>query len=65
MLSIQQIAKFQKLYEKLFDKEIGRNEVCEKGVKLIRLIELIYKPMTKNEYKLVQKRRIEINNIIN
>jgi len=65
MLSIQQITKFQELYEKHFDKEIDRDEICEKGVKLIRLMELIYKPMTKNEYELIQKRREKTNNIIN
>ena len=65
MLSIQQITKFQELYEKHFDKEIDRDEICKKGVKLIRLMELIYKPMTKNEYELIQKRREETNNIIN
>ncbi len=65
MLSSDQITKFQELYEKHFDKEISRDEAYGKGAKLIRLMELIYKPMTKNEYELIQKRREKTNNIIN
>lgn len=59
MLSDEQITKFQTLYKNRFGKEISREEAYEQGVKLIRLIELIYKPMTKEEYKIVQKRRKE------
>lgn len=59
MLSDEQIAKFQTLYKNRFGKKISREEAYEKGIKLIRLVELIYKPMTKEEYKIVQKRRKE------
>lgn len=57
MLSDEQITKFQTLYSNRFGKEISRDEAYEKGVKLIRLIELIYKPMTEGEYQQVQERR--------
>lgn len=57
MLTDEQISKFQALYKNRFGKEIGREEAYEKGAKLIRLIELIYRPMTEEEYALVQKRR--------
>ena len=59
MLSNEQITKFQTLYKNRFGKEISREEAYEKGAKLIRLVELIYKPMTEKEYKMVQKRRKE------
>ncbi len=59
MLSEEQITKFQILYRNRFGKEISREEAYEKGSKLIRLVELIYKPMTKNDYKRLQKRRKE------
>ena len=59
MLSNEQITKFQTLYKNRVGKEISREEAYEQGVKLIRLVELIYKPMTKEEYKIVQKRRKE------
>ena len=57
MLSDEQITKYQMLYKDQFGKEISREEAYEQGVKLIRLIELIYKPMTKDEYEQIQERR--------
>ena len=62
MLSDKQITKFQMLYKNRFGKEISREEAYEKGAKLLRLVELIYKPMTEAEYKQLQKRRKETNN---
>lgn len=59
MLSDFQISKFRELYKKRFGKEISREEAYEKGVKLIRLVELIYKPITEKEFQMVQKRREE------
>jgi hypothetical protein len=59
MLSDEQIKKFQILYKKYFGKEISQEEAYEKGAKLLRLVELIYKPMTEDEYKQLQKRRKE------
>jgi urease accessory protein UreF len=63
MLSDEQITKYQTLYKNRFGKEISREEAYEQGAKLIRLIELIYKPMTENEYKQLQKRREETKNL--
>lgn len=59
MLSDEQITKYQALYKSRFGKEISREETYEKGVKLMRLIELVYKPITEEEYKIVEKRRRE------
>ena len=59
MLSETQVQKFQELYRKRFGKEIGREEAYEKGVKLLRMMELVYAPMTEAELELVQKRRKE------
>jgi len=50
MLSEEQIRKFQKLYKTRFGKEISKEMAYEQGVKLLRLIEITYKPMTKKEY---------------
>jgi hypothetical protein len=59
MLSDEQIKKFQELWLKRFGKKISREEAYEKGAKLMRLVELTYKPMTQDEYELLQKRRGE------
>ena len=60
MLSDEQITKFQTLYKSHFGKEIGREEAHEKGMKLIRLIQIIRKPMTEDECRKVQMRHREI-----
>ena len=62
MLSDEQVLKFQMLYKKRFGKEISREKAYEQGIKLIRLVELIYKPITKKEYNHLQKRREKTNN---
>ena len=59
VLDDEQIKKFQTLYKNRFGKEISREEAYEKGMKLMRLVELTYKPMTQEEYELVEKRRKE------
>jgi hypothetical protein len=63
MLSDEQITKFQTLYKNRFGKEISREEAYEKGAKLIRLVELIYKPMTETEYRKLQERRRETDDL--
>jgi len=62
MLSDGQIKKFQTLYKNRFGKKISREEAYEKGAKLIRFVELIYKPMTEDEYEKLQERRKKTNN---
>jgi len=57
MLSDEQIIKYQTLYKKRFGKEISREEAYEQGAKLIRLVQLIYKPMTEKEFEELQERR--------
>lgn len=44
MLSDQQIEKFRRLYKNRFNKEISREEAYESGMKIITLIQHIYKP---------------------
>jgi len=63
MLSHEQITKFQTLYKNRFGKKISREEAYEQGVKLIRLVELIYKPMTEAEYRELQERRRETGDL--
>lgn len=57
MLSDEQITKFQALYKNRFGKEISREDAFEQGVKLLRLVELIYKPMTEKDLELLKQRR--------
>ena len=57
MLSNEQITKLQTLYKNRFGKEISQEEAYEKGVKLVRLMKLIYRPMTEEEYQELSERR--------
>lgn len=57
MLSDKQVIAFQALYKKHFGREISLEESYEKGVKLVRLIELVYKPMTKEDYQKLKDRQ--------
>ncbi len=59
MLSDERIAKYQAIYKKYYGKEISREHALEQGTKLIRMMQLIYKPMTQEEYDMLQKRRKE------
>jgi len=56
MISDPEIISFQQLYKKHFGKDISREEALEIGIKLIRLVELTYKPMTEEEFKKIQSR---------
>lgn len=63
MLSDEQITKFQTMYKNRFGKELSREEAYEKGVKLMRLVEIVYQPMTEAEYKQLQERRKQTGNL--
>jgi len=63
MLSDEQIKTYQTLYKNRFGKEISREQAYEQGVKLLRLIELIYKPMTEEEFQKLQERRKETGDL--
>ena len=60
VLTDENITDFQALYKSKFGVEITHEEANEKGMKLARLMSLVYNPMTQEEYDRVQKRRAEI-----
>jgi len=57
MLSDEMITKYQELFRTRFNREISREEALQNGTKLLRLVELTYKPMTEGEYQRVRERR--------
>lgn len=57
MLSDKQIEEFQMLYKSHFGKEISREDAYEQGIKLLRLLSIVYKPMTEDEFNFIKKRR--------
>lgn len=59
MISKERLDEFKRIYKKEFGEEISDQEALEKATKLLRMVELIYKPITKKEYDAFQKRRKE------
>ena len=51
LLSPEHIKKFKEIYRMKFGKEISDQEAYEKGIKLIRLLMIIDKPITMEDYK--------------
>jgi hypothetical protein len=43
MLTDKDIGEFQMLYKKHFGKDIGKDEAMAKGIRLIRLLEVVLK----------------------
>ncbi|MCK9393221.1 MAG: hypothetical protein WCX30_01665 [Candidatus Paceibacterota bacterium] len=59
MISEKALKDFKAIYKKQFDIELSDQDALESATKLLKLVEIIYKPMTKEEYEKVQKRREE------
>lgn len=59
MISKEHLQKFRDLYRKTFGKEIPEQEALGKAIQLLRLVEIIYKPMTKEDMARLEKRRRE------
>lgn len=57
VLTDTDIQKFQALYRSEFGKEISTEEAYEKGIKLVRLMSAVYRPMTKEQFEKIQKHR--------
>ena len=57
LLSDKDVHEYQKLYKARFGKDITFKEAHEQGIKLVRLLELIYTPMTLDEHRRLQQRR--------
>ena len=54
-LTHEDITKFQSLYKKHFGEDFSYEQAHEEGIKLVRLMQLIYKPMTKEDLESLQE----------
>lgn len=59
-LTDSEVSQFQSIYRQQFGKEISQEDARERGTKLVRLFEIIYKPVTIDDHKMVQRRRKEL-----
>ncbi len=55
MISNEGLKKFQELYGKYFGEEISCETAYQRATKLLRLVEIIYKPMTLEESEMVRQ----------
>jgi len=58
-LTDAQLEQFRELYRKRYGKEISKEDATEQAGKLLRLVMLIYKPMSQEDFDAIQKRRLE------
>ena len=57
MISQEVLDKYKKIYKKHFKKDISNEEAIKQAVNLLTLVKVVYRPMTREEYELVQARR--------
>lgn len=62
MLTSEQIAKFQALYERRFGKKIDEKVAYELGTKLVNLMTAICKPPTKEAMEIISDWRSKDGN---
>lgn len=58
MISDERVQEFKMLYKNRFGKELSDAEAREKASALVRFLKIIYKPMTKREFDILQERRM-------
>ena len=56
-LTDDDIKKFQALYKSELGMEISREDAYEKGIKLLRLMSAVYRPMTEKEHEAIERHR--------
>ena len=59
MISEEILKEFKKIYKKRFGEYLSDQVALEKATKLLNLMKAVYRPMTKEEYDKLQKRRKE------
>ena len=59
MISKESLEEFKRIYKKRFGEDLPDQVALDKATKLLNLMRAIYKPMTKEEYGRLQKRRKE------
>ncbi len=59
-VSEEGIKKYQELWKKHFKEEISKEDAYEGLTKLVRLMDIVYRPMTEAQLKQVKERRREL-----
>ena len=59
MMSKDQLKKFQEIWKKIFGRDISADEADRESNRLVRIVQLICKPSTKDKGEDIQKHREE------
>lgn len=59
-LTKEDIEKFKKLYKEHYGEEINDFVAYEAANRLVQMVKLIYKPITKEQYDKIEKERGEV-----
>ena len=59
-VSEEGIQKYQALWQKHFNEQINKQDAQEGLIKLVRLMKIVYQPMTEAQLEQVKKRRKEL-----
>jgi hypothetical protein len=59
MISEEALKEFKAIYKKEFGVDLSDKDALESATKLLNLMKAVYKPMTKEEYEKIEKRREE------
>ena len=51
MITTEQLKEFKEIYKKEFGKDISDKEALESATQLGNLMRIVYKPITKEDYK--------------
>ncbi len=62
MISQEALEEFKAIYKNQFGIELSDQDALEKATKLLTLMKAVYKPITKEQYDTVEKRRKELDN---
>jgi hypothetical protein len=62
-ISEAHLTSFKALYKQHFGEELSQEDALEKALKLVRMMQLIYKPITKKQYRQTIKRQQQILNL--
>jgi len=57
MISKESLEKFKGIYRKQFGKDISDEDALESATKLLNLMRIVYKPMTKTEFEELERRQ--------
>ncbi len=58
-LTDEDVEEFQNLYERKFGKRIDKHAAQAKAISLIRLMEIVYRPLTDEESRIAEAVRTE------